>query len=352
MSDAATASASKAPASNGFDVLRLFAAALVIWGHAYPITGHVSPGVFANGVQTIGVKIFFVISGFLITGSWIADPHPLRYARKRALRILPGLVVICVLTVIVLGAAVTSLPLADYFGARETWRYFWNVAMNPQYGLPGVFHGTIYGPAVNGSLWSLPVEVAMYVGVPLIVTRAAHVGRATLPLAAAVLLAASIMMVRLAPPDAPQTVFWGTSLRSALDVSYYFLAGAIIRVHRLDAHASVFAAGALMLICALFKNPILGEIALALTLPYAVVSVGVLRSDLVARALHGRDYSYGLYLYGFPMQQLVVRAFGAQSALFNAALAGALTLACAAISWHLIEQRVLALKPKRAVAPG
>lgn len=260
----------RTPSSNGFDVLRLIAAAMVIWGHAYPITGHVSPGAFSNGVQTIGVKIFFVISGFLITGSWISDPDPARYARKRALRIMPGLIVICVLTVFGLGAATTSLPLADYFGARETWRYFWNVALNPQYGLPGVFHDTIYGPAVNGSLWSLPVEVAMYVGVPLIVARNAAVGRATLPAAAAILLAASIVIVRLAPPDAPQTVFWGTSLRSALDVSYYFLAGAVIRVYRSDAPTSVFAASALLLISSLFTHPVVSEIALALTLPYAV----------------------------------------------------------------------------------
>lgn len=109
---------------NGFDVLRLIAAALVIWGHAYPLTGHVAPGLFGNGVHTLGVKIFFVISGFLITGSWMSDPHVARYARKRALRIMPGLVAICVLTAIALGPAVTSLPLAGYFRSRETWLYF------------------------------------------------------------------------------------------------------------------------------------------------------------------------------------------------------------------------------------
>lgn len=191
----------------------------------------------------------------------------------------------------------------------------------------------------------------MYMGVPLIVTRSAHVGRATLPIAAVVLLAGSIIIVKLAPPNAPQTVFWGTSLGSALDVSYYFLAGAVIRAYRLDTHANIFAAIALTLMFGFFRNPILAEIALALTLPYTVVSFGVARSAWIARVLHGRDYSYGLYLYGFPMQQLVARTFGAQSALFNAALAGALTLVCAALSWHLIERRALALKPKTRPTP-
>ena len=69
---------------NGFDGIRLAAAATVIIGHAYPLTGNVAPGLLANGIQTIAVKTFFVVSGFLIAGSWIADPNVPRYLQTQA----------------------------------------------------------------------------------------------------------------------------------------------------------------------------------------------------------------------------------------------------------------------------
>ncbi len=78
--------------SGGFDALRLVAASMVIFGHSYPLTGHVASfGLLANGVHAIGVKIFFVISGYLITRSWQSDPHLGRFWLKRALRIDAGL---------------------------------------------------------------------------------------------------------------------------------------------------------------------------------------------------------------------------------------------------------------------
>src|SRR5579871_1464824 len=88
---------------NNFDHVRLFGALLVIYGHAYPLTGTVIPGFAANGVATIGVKIFFSISGYLVAQSWLRDPNIVRFFTRRALRIFPALIAVVLLSTFVLG---------------------------------------------------------------------------------------------------------------------------------------------------------------------------------------------------------------------------------------------------------
>jgi peptidoglycan/LPS O-acetylase OafA/YrhL len=330
--------------SGGFDALRIVAASMVIFGHSYPLTGHVASfGLLGNGVHTIGVKIFFVISGYLITRSWQSDPHLGRFWLKRALRIMPGLITICLLTVLVAGPLITHFPVFDYFSNRGTFFYLWNVALYPIYALPGVFTDNIYPVAVNGSLWSLPIEVAMYCGVPILIGHYRSSARFLIPVAALGLLAASIYFVRIAPPTSPPIV-WGSSLISALDVAYYFYAGATMAVLRLDRFCNIWLA--LTIFCAsnwLFTGAISAEIALAVALPYLSISVGKAKNTFLKR-LDGHDYSYGLYLYGFPVQQMVVHFMGAQSALFNTTVSLPIALFFAVLSWREIERRALMLK--------
>lgn len=333
--------------SNGFDALRLIAAAMVIFGHAYPLTANVAPGLLANGVQTVGVKIFFVISGFLITKSWQSDPNLWRFWLKRALRLMPGLICLCLLTVCILGPLVTTLSLTGYLANPGTRFYFWNLLLYPVYALPGVFQGNIYGPAVNGSLWSLPVEIAMYIGVPVIAGRYTLAGKIATPLVAAALFIASIVFVRLHPPTAP-VVFWGSSLTSTLDAAFYFYAGATCAVHRLDRFANLpLSLAAFVLAALLVKHYVWGEVALAALLPFTVIAIGTSRIAVLRPLLEGRDYSYGLYLYGFVVQQDVIHLLGPLTPTLNAVLSLPIALFFAVASWHLVEKRALSIKPRR-----
>jgi peptidoglycan/LPS O-acetylase OafA/YrhL len=63
----------------------------VIYGHAFPLVGAQSPAFIGNSIQILGVNIFFVISGYLITKGWLRDPNVTRYTIRRALRIMPAL---------------------------------------------------------------------------------------------------------------------------------------------------------------------------------------------------------------------------------------------------------------------
>src|SRR5215471_20356392 len=95
---------------NAFDALRLLAALLVIFGHAFRLTGEAGLTFAGAGVATTGVKIFFVISGYLVAQSWLRDPDPRRFLQRRVLRIVPGLAAVVLITTFVLGPALTSVP--------------------------------------------------------------------------------------------------------------------------------------------------------------------------------------------------------------------------------------------------
>lgn len=148
--------------TNNFGALRLVAALFVLRGHMQYLLGQAPIVFFGAGIENIGVKIFFLIGGYLITKSWCSDPNPIRYATKRVFRIWPPLIVCVAFSAFVIGPLCTQLPLGQYFSSVGLWRYFRILLLYIYYDLPGVFAGNPYPVAVNGSLWTLPIEVFMY----------------------------------------------------------------------------------------------------------------------------------------------------------------------------------------------
>src|ERR1700728_122809 len=157
---------------NNFDALRLLAAATVICSHSFLIADgneNSEPLIVLSGRQSIlglaGVFVFFAISGFLVTQSFVETRSPWRYLLKRCLRIFPGFFVALVLAGFVLAPMVTTLPLHQYFLSPAPYRYvFWNMLFDlRQHELPGVmFVDNPVGLEVNGSLWTLGYEFQMY----------------------------------------------------------------------------------------------------------------------------------------------------------------------------------------------
>ena len=154
---------------NSFDLLRLFAAFAVVWGHACDLSGHLAADPIARftgvgGLGSLGVSVFFAISGFLVVGSFVRRPNLLSYAAARGLRLIPALAVVVLASALVIGPFVTRSPLGAYFASPQTWLYpIRNVLILPvAYQLPGVFAGNPYPDAVNGSLWTLRLEVGFY----------------------------------------------------------------------------------------------------------------------------------------------------------------------------------------------
>jgi peptidoglycan/LPS O-acetylase OafA/YrhL len=152
---------------NSFDLLRLAAALLVIFHHTRVLQGLSSITWGASDLGELGVGVFFVISGYLITASYDRSASLKDYLVKRVLRIEPALVVCLAVTALVFGAASTTLSFGDYFASPGVWLYMLrNALLYPvTYELPGVFAHNPFTAAVNGSLWTLRLEFTCYLAV-------------------------------------------------------------------------------------------------------------------------------------------------------------------------------------------
>ena len=153
---------------NNFDVLRFLAATLVVISHSFPLTGHAKdPLEMMTGSQAnlgkVGLAVFFIMSGFLVTKSFQERRTAGAYLSARCLRIFPALFVVVLLTAFLLGPLLTVLPLGEYLRSPGVYAYLRNCSLlHIQYDLPGLFQQNPLKGAVNGVLWTLPYEFSYY----------------------------------------------------------------------------------------------------------------------------------------------------------------------------------------------
>ncbi len=307
---------------NSFDWLRLLAAGMVIFHHLYPLSGRAPPAFFAADYGALGVGVFFVISGYLVSGSLQRSASIGDYLKKRLLRIEPGLIVSLLVTALVFGAFATTLPLRAYFASPQVWLYVArNTLLYPvDYALPGVFATNPFPAVVNGSLWTLRLEFSCYLALAgLAAVRLLRPGvvGGLLIVAAAALIALKLIW----PPEAG----WLRLADVAVLNGYLFLGG--VWLHLREGRSPWWALAAALLLLA---TPLW-----ALGLPLVVLT---LARTPAPRA--PADLSYGLYIYAFPIQQMLA-AHGALSLWASLAL----TLPFAAASWFLVEKPALRFKP-------
>jgi peptidoglycan/LPS O-acetylase OafA/YrhL len=324
---------------NNFDLLRLLAALSVIFSHAFLLAEHSQdhdPLMIVTGGQAIlgvaGVFVFFTISGYLISQSFETTPSGFVFLAKRGLRIFPGLFGCLLVCVFVIGPIVTTLPLSEYLARPETWLYLLrNAVLDTDYNrLPGVefWPGTV-GGVVNGPLWSLPCEALLY----LMLFGLGACRMLTLPVSLA-LLVAGIVCLHLDLVD--------NSFGSALWLLSFFAAGmGLYRLRHLGPR--LFAR----------RWIVLAAVGLALSIPaglfltafplfgsYLVIYLALNRRLPVLRAARFGDLSYGLYIYGWPVEQCVVYATGETAPWWGVfGIAAPVSAALAFLSWHLIEKR-------------
>src|SRR5688572_20698102 len=149
--------------SNNFDFIRISASVFVLIGHSSDVlyNKHLSfdpaKWLFGFSLQSFGVLIFFIISGFLVTKSFEFKSTWPRFLIGRILRIFPALIVVVLLSVFVLGPMITTYSIEDYFENHFTFQYLQNMTLyRMYYYLPGVFESNPVAGSVNASLWTLP----------------------------------------------------------------------------------------------------------------------------------------------------------------------------------------------------
>ncbi len=326
--------------NNSMNIMRLLAALAVIYGHASAVTGRGPGDIFLQfvGYKFIGgvaVDVFFVLSGFLITASAMSGKGIVYFVVSRLLRIYPALIVCIFLSVFVLGPLLTVDD--GYWQSAQTWRYFFGniTAYRTEYFLPGVFVG-LHDPAINGSLWSLTVEVRLYlmIGLGLVVGVFSRKWVFNT-------LFFSVIILGYFVPEMFASLFSSENHRH---VALMFMIGAFAWVNR----DSIPMAPGILFVFLVFAAALHGTekfgFAYILLLPYLVFYIAVGRWGLWFNRCG--DYSYGAYLYGWPCQQLVLLAFPQISNIGNTLLAAALALSLSVLSWHLVEKSSLQLKER------
>ncbi len=333
---------------NNLNLIRMLAAVAVLVSHAYPIslgTGTAEPLKAQIGLSlgTVAVYVFFLISGFLIAKSYDSGKGLVDWAAARVLRLFPGLFVALTLTVVLLGPAVTSLGLREFFTSPATLTYVpRNMALvSEQFGLPGVFEDNPLPQAINGSLWTLFYEVLCYLGVPVLGLMGAFGSRSRMVTALCAFAALEITISYLGPG-----VHY--KVAAAAGLAPPFVIGTAFYIWR-DSIPLRPNIGVVLAVVGTFLRiedvlPFLFIIALA----YNVFLLAYLPGGAIRKYNHLGDYSYGIYIYAFPMQQLAVWLFGPQTPVANMATAGVATLILAILSWHIVERKALASKAQVA----
>ncbi len=326
--------------ANNFNLLRLFAALLVLYGHGYVLQGHAVPNRLNH---ELGVHIFFAISGYLIASSWQNDPHLIRYFWRRSLRIFPALAFAVLLSIVILGPLLTTLDSSVYWGHSFVTNYLYNILLYINFSLPGVFADNVVPHAVNGSLWTLPVEFFMYITVALLGMLCMNNRWISLAFFA-------MWMTLSLGWDSfgfGNYVVYGTLMKPLTFLGALFWSGVCINRWGLERYFSLnnFV---LVLIIWMFSHqwPMAEELLQFFALPFLVLCFG---SQACGRldCFNKADYSYGVYIYAFPMQQMLVALFPSLPVLVSIAVCAMLTLLLSAFSWHAIEKPLLRFKPTR-----
>lgn len=326
---------------NNFDFIRFLAATLVILSHSFQLSGltEIEPMIVFSkhylSLGTFSVIVFFVISGFLIARSYDNSGSLKSYVFARVLRIYPALIVTVLLTVLVLGPLLTNLSIQAYFSDSKTMRYLLNCFSQRMYfHLPGVFIKNVI-TVVNGPLWSLPFELVCYV---MIIMFGELIKKRFLR--AIVVLGIILCMCYFIDIHA-----WKNIIR----FMFFFACGSIFYVFRsrIVLNKCVAALCIVILLSVIYLNlhRHVKDAILGLTLSYVILTFSYIKSSLNHFAKHG-DFSYGLYVLAWPVQQLFVQFVPGLNHYFNFILSFAVTLVLAYASWHLIEKRFLKLKAR------
>jgi len=329
---------------NRFDVLRLLAAWLVLFSHCYPLAGRESdePLLSALGVTfgTVGVALFFAISGYLVTQSLERSGNLRVFATRRALRIYPALVCVTLASMAVIGPVFTTLPQASYWTHEQTWKYLWNAsAWRVSFLLPQVFAHNPFPNAINGSLWTLPYEVRCYLTLAFVSLLP---GRMLVKLIlVAVALSAMWVFRGTLPALASGDKLWGLN-HYHVQLGLAFAIGGVYACLRGGVGPSLRACAVLTMVALLLPAGAWRDVATTIAFSSGILWLALHARWLPVVPTRMGDWSYGVYLYAFPVQQCLAWA-SLHTVSFPAYVAAstAITMALACASWHLVEKRPL-----------
>lgn len=328
--------------NNNFNIIRLAAAVMVVFHHSFPLCG-----IYGRDLGDVAVLSFFTLSGFLITKSYLKNDNVYSFIEARILRLLPGYL-LCLIYSILIGLLVTTATFYEYiFSSLTFFRdyiiFLWvNRALNP---LIGVYTNNPFPEISNGSLWSLPGEVRMYMFVLFFGFFKFFNNRVFLHSFFLViclslyflLLSDSLLADRVA-----SYVFrmpWYGLIRFPLA----FVIGMYAYLYKDYIPISPFILIGLLVLYFCQSDDLYFY---TFVVSYIVLFLGFYPKILIKKLMNIPDYSYGIYIYSFPTQQTIVSIFKIYDPYLLFFISLPTTLIVAAFSWHYVEKPSLRLKGK------
>lgn len=321
--------------SNFFDPARHLAAMLVLFSHHFVLSGQKEP--FVPGFESYGgvaVIIFFSISGYLITKSAMRSNGFIDYSSKRLRRIIPALIPCAIFTHLIVGSLSTNLDLITYLNTHVIDNVIKTITFNsiPNDG----FSSNYIHRGSNGSLWTLPLELACYAVIAFVMCTSLSLKSMVISFTIMLFLSAYVVITKN-----QVLVFsipiWLYPLRAMV-----FMLGGILALtqDKWNKKSVIIPILSMLLIYSIgvYGKRIEYFTTMYILIAFATISLCINIKDPFIK---GRfDLSYGIYIYAFPVQQLVINVIGA-SFYIGMLISAVITIALATASWFLIEKRFL-----------
>lgn len=329
--------------NNNLDVMRFIAAILVIVSHSIPLSmgeeytdiiSRYTDGMLSLGAISVGV--FFVAGGFLISKSMERTKTAGTFFISRCIRIFPPLIFLVFITVFIMGPVITSLTWAEYFTDKNTYLYLLNMLLIPVHNLPGVFEENVYQYAVNGPLWTLPVEFICYVLCFIAYKMKLFQKKNfmfTLPMAAAVCLALIYL----------DNGFILSVIRPVL--LFYIGFGLYVFRDRIKLTARYFWAAVLAFAVLIVMK--CDFMAMILVFPYIIFYLAFGCKYKISNFGKYGEFSYGIYLWGWPVGQIICMLHGGTMNWFlNAAEVSVIAILLGIVSYYVVDRNVISYRKK------
>ncbi|MGI9366450.1 MAG: acyltransferase family protein [Rhizobiaceae bacterium] len=331
--------------NNGFNFLRILAATGILVAHCMlvvPVYDFDLPKAledFAFGADLL-LSVFFVFSGFLITASLERNQNIARFAVARILRIFPGLIVVSLLLVFLVGPIMTSLPMAHYFAHAETWFYFPMAAvfLDATASLPGLFEKNPVAGAINIPVWTLRYEVIIYAMFPFLFIALSWMRANAMPHVLAILL-----LILIAVKLLSDTLVIDTSPAHLVNFTMSFLTGSLIWIYRHRIPNSIVLVIGLWVLFGLSSDPDLSYVLGVFAAGFMFIWLAFIDFEPLRSYNSFGDYSYGTYIIHFPVAQIIFQLLPAISPVQLSVLTIAVTLPLAILLWRYVESPSLSM---------
>lgn len=341
---------------NNFTLLRFIASFLVLYTHSFSLkigVIDVEPMRQTLGMSLgdIAVDIFFITSGFLITSSYINRGNVVAFIWARILRIYPALIVAMTFCVFVIGLWFTNLNMSDYLLHPDTYKYFFKNIMlffGVEYYLPGVFQDVPYEGAVNGSLWTLPFEVRMYAILAIVLTVVVCLRKKVKFLTfknVSLFLGIFSILFLILNHYIDILPFESVFVEKFIRLFAMFFVGTMFYIWReyiILSYKWFFILLFILLLSIIYIKAYF--LVYTLALPYLILFLSYVPAGTIRKFNHLGDYSYGMYIYAFPIQQSLVALYPNISIMNMVIFSFIFTLVLSILSWHLVEKKFLKLK--------